>query len=300
MNRLLCAVLLATLSTPVILHAQAKPPSQYQIQDDLDKLKPVVPGMPGPDGKPVKPLTDDERAAKIDALVAEIKLFPAGSKKVNFALELAQLSTAGDPHKETIQAVTDTLSTALTETPTSGKKGKPAPAYMELARLVHYAGMTTTVTDPQLAEAEAILTANDADVAKADFTLTDLNNKKVTLSALRGKIVLVNFFSLNCPNCLHEMMDLNLIYQHYQSQGLVILSITDDDIRPVGAFAKANNITYPILFDRLHQASEAFHVENKPRDFVFDRDGKLVGQSIDMMTQQQIFPILGRAGLKPQ
>ena len=106
MNRLLCAVLLATLSTPVILHAQAKPPSQYQIQDDLDKLKPVVPGMPGPDGKPVKPLTDDERAAKIDALVAEIKLFPAGSKKVNFALELAQLSTAGDPHKETIQAVT--------------------------------------------------------------------------------------------------------------------------------------------------------------------------------------------------
>jgi peroxiredoxin len=256
--------------------------------------------MPGPDGKPIKPLTDDERAAKISALAAEIKLFPAGSKKVNFALELAQFATAGDPHKETIQAVTDTLSTALTETPTTGKKGKPAPAYMELARLVHYAGMTTTVTDPQLAEAEAILTANDADVAKADFTLTDLNNKKVTLSALRGKIVLVNFFSLNCPNCLTEMTNLNLIYQHYQSQGLVIISITDDDIRPVGTFARNNNITYPILFDRLHQASEAFHVENKPRDFVFDRDGKLVGQSIDMLTQQQIFPMLARAGLKPQ
>ena len=232
MNRLLCAVLLFSLSIPAIVHAQGKPPSQYQIQDDLDKLKPVLAGMPGPDGKPMKPLTDDERAAKISALAAEIKAFPAGSKKVNFALELAQLSTAGDPHKETIQAVTDTLSAALTETPTAGKKGKPAPAYMELARLVHYAGMTTTVTDPQLAEAQAILTANDADVAKADFTLIDLSNKKVTLSALRGKIVLVNFFSLNCPNCLTEMTNLNLIYQHYQSQGLVILSITDDDIQP--------------------------------------------------------------------
>ena len=300
MKHLLYAVLLFTLSTPAIVRSQAKPPSQYQIQDDLDRLKPVTPGMPSPDGKPIKPLTDAERTDKINALAAEIKLFPAGSKKVNFALELAQLSTAGDPHKETIQAVTDTLSAALTETPAGGKKGKPAAPYMELARLVHYAGMTTTVTDPQLAEAEAILTANDADVAKADFTLIDLNNKKVTLSALRGKIVLVNFFSLACSNCLTEMSNLNLIYQHYQSQGLVILSITDDDIRPVGAFAKANNITYPILFDRLHQASEAFHVENKPRDFVFDRDGKLVGQSLDMLTQQQIFPILARAGLKPQ
>ncbi len=112
--------------------------------------------------------------------------------------------------------------------------------------------------------------------------------------------MLVNFFSLACQPCQHEIADLNLIYQHYQSEGLVILSITDDDIRPVGAFVERNKIGYPILFDRLHQASDAFHVENKPRDFVFDRDGKLVGQSIDMMTQQQIFTLLARAGLKPQ
>ena len=297
MNRLLCTVLLVTLSTPVILHAQAKPPSQYQIQDDLDALKG---GPPMPGSTPAKPITDAERPDKIAALAAEINLFPAGSKKVNFALELAQLSTQGDPHKENIQAVTDTLSTALTESPVSGKKGKPAPPYMELARLVHYAHMTTTVTDPQLADAVAILTANDESIAKADFTLPDLNNKKVTLSALRGKIVLVNFFSLACMSCQKEIADLNLIYQHYQSQGLVILSITDDDLRQVGAFVDRNKITYPILFDRLHQASDAFHVDNKPRDFVFDRDGKLVGQSIDMMTQQQIFTMLARAGLKPQ
>ena len=297
MNRLLCAVLLVSLSTPAILHSQAKPPSQYQIQDDLATLRG---GPPAPGSTPAKPLTDAERPAKIAAIAAEINLFPAGSKKVNFALELAQLSTQGDPHKENIQAVTDTLSTALTETPASGKKGKPAPPYMELARLVHYAHMTTTVTDPQLADAISILTANDESAAKADFTLTDLNNKKVTLSALRGKIVLVNFFSLACQTCQKEIADLNLIYNHYQSQGLVILSITDDDIRPVGAFAERNKIEYPILFDRLHQASDAFHVENKPRDFVFDREGKLVGQSIDMMTQQQIFTMLARAGLKPQ
>jgi peroxiredoxin len=294
MNRLLTAALFLSLATTV---PAQKPPSAYDIQDQLTALKG---GPPAPGATPAKPLTDAERGNKIAAIAAQINLLPPSSKKVALALDLAQQSTKGDPHKENIQTVTDTLSAALTETPASGKKGKPAAPYLELARLVHYAHMTTTVTDPQLADAISILTTYDADVAKADFTLTDINNKKVTLSALRGKIVLVNFFNLTCPSCLKEIADLNLIYSHYQSQGLVILSITDDDLRAAGAFAQRNNITYPILLDRLHQASDAFHVENKPRDFVFDREGKLVGQSIDMMTQPQIFNMLARAGLKPQ
>ena len=67
MNRLFCAVLLVTLSTPVILHSQAKPPSQYQIQDDLDHLKG---GPPAPGSTPAKPITDAERPDKIAALAA--------------------------------------------------------------------------------------------------------------------------------------------------------------------------------------------------------------------------------------
>ena len=293
MNRLFTAALLFVLVTT--LPAQ-KSPSTYDIQDQLTALK----GIPVPGVTPAKPLTDAERGDKLAAIAAQINLLPPSSKKVALALDLAQQSTKGDPHRENIQAVANTLSAALTETPAGGKKGKPAAPYMELARLVHYAHMTTTVNDPQLADAISILTGYDADVAKADFTLQDTNNKKVTLSSLRGKIVLVNFFNLACPSCQHEIGDLNLIYSHYQSQGLVILSITDDDLRSAGAFATRNNIAYPILLDRLHQASDAFHVDNKPRDFVFDREGKLVGQSIDMMTQPQIFNMLARAGLKPQ
>jgi peroxiredoxin len=294
MNRLITAALLLSLAT--IAHAQ-KAPSAYDIQDELTALKG---GPPVPGTALAKPLTDAERGTKLAAIAAEIKALPPSSKKVALALDLAQQSTKGDPHRENIQAVTDTLSAALTETPASGKKGKPAPPYMELGRLVHYAHMTTTVTDPQLADAISILTGYDADVAKADFTLQDVNNKKVTLSGLRGKIVLVNFFNINCPSCVKEVADLNLIYNHYQSEGLVILSISDDDLRALGAFATRNNIAYPILVDRIHQASDAFHVETKPRDFVFDRDGKLIGQSIDQLTQPQIFNMLARAGLKPQ
>ena len=69
---------------------------------------------------------------------------------------------------------------------------------MTFARLVRYEGVTITLTDPLYVKAGQILAANDADVAKADFTLND-HEKPVTLSALKGKIVLVNFWATWCP-----------------------------------------------------------------------------------------------------
>ena len=70
---------------------------------------------------------------------------------------------------------------------------------MELAKLIRYEHVTATLDDPQMAKADALLAAEDADVQKTDFTLKDLNNKKVTLSELKGKIVLVNFWATWWP-----------------------------------------------------------------------------------------------------
>jgi hypothetical protein len=44
---------------------------------------------------------------------------------------------------------------------------------------------------------------------------------------------------------------------------------------------------------------DELHPEGLPRTFVFDREGKLVGESIDMCTQRQFFLMLGKAGLQP-
>jgi len=296
-RRLLFASLLLSAIVPVALHAQAKAPSEYDIQDSLKALASGNGSAPAPqNGGP-----DVERGKKITAAAAQIDAFQAGNKKVQFATQLVQLAAKGDPGKEPMQAVTDTLSKALIETPgTEGKKDKPADSYMELARLVRYAGMTTTVSNPQLANAEAVLVERDADVQKADFTLPTLDGKKVTLSQLKGKIVLVNFTSAACPSCQGEMVNLNLIYQHFEPQGLVILSVTDDDLKQIGNFASRNSLKYPIAFDTFHKAKEQFHVDQMPRTFVFDRDGKLVAESLDASTQAQFFRMLARAGLKPQ
>ena len=141
---------------------------------------------------------------------------------------------------------------------------------------------------------------NDAEIEKADFTLRDLNNKKVTLSELRGKIVMVNFWATWCPPCRKEMPDLNAIYNHYKSQGLVILSLSDEDMFKVGSYISQAKYTYPILLDPGGKVAKQFHVEGIPKSFVFNRDGKLVAQSIDMRTQLQFLHMLAKAGLTPQ
>jgi hypothetical protein len=57
-------------------------------------------------------------------------------------------------------------------------------------------------------------------------------------------------------------------------------------------------ISYPVLLDPGGKVHEAFVVEGIPKSFVYDREGKLVAQSIDMRTRSQFQQMLGAAGLQ--
>jgi len=169
---------------------------------------------------------------------------------------------------------------------------------MELAELVRYEGMTAEVADPQFKQAADILAANDAGIEKLDFALKDLHGKKWTLSELRGKIVVVNFWATWCPPCRKELPDLDAIYMHFQSQGLVVLALTDEDMAKVDALFGGHLPAFPVLLDTGHKVGAEFHVDGLPRTFVFDRQGKLAAQSMDMRTQRQFLGMLAQAGLK--
>jgi peroxiredoxin len=246
---------------------------------------------------------DDKRAAATLNLAMDIRALPPGLDKLKLADGLSHLSTEGDPGQETIQAVTDTLSQALKETPQKPNKQRSAEPYMEVAKLVRYEGATTALDDPQYTQATQVLVANDADAANADFTLKDLKNKKVTLSQLKGKIVLVSFWATWCPPCRKEMADLDMIYTHYQSQGLVVLSLTNENPFTVGSWQEQiahGQYHPPVLLDDGGKVAKQFHVDGLPTTFVYDREGKLVAKAIDMRTQRQFFAMLAKAGLQPQ
>lgn len=305
MTKLKCTLLIAVvfLVSPS-LWGQA---SESSINKQLQSLRFVAgPPMPGaPSDSQKQAVTDAQRPAAILQVAKDIGTLPAGAGKLKLATQLVQIASAGETGSEALQASADTLAQTLTQTPQQpGKDGLPPLPYMQLAKLARIAQITTSLQDPMLTKAAGILAANDADVAKADFTLKDLNGKKYTLSALKGKIVLVNFWATQCVACKKEMQDLDLIYTHYQSQGLLILSITGDNPFATNRYLSGKDYHPPVLFDDGGKVAKDFHVdelhpEGLPRTFVFNRDGKLVGESIDACTQRQFFSMLGQAGLEP-
>lgn len=240
-----------------------------------------------------------QRPAATMKIATDIRTLPPGLSKLKLADGLCHLSTEGDPGQETLQAVADTLSQALSESPLPAKNDQPPMPYSDLAKLVRYEHVTTDLKDPLLAKADQILAADDAEIEKVDFTLKDLHGKKVTLSELRGKIVLVNFWATWCPPCRLEMPDLDTIYTHFQSQGLVVLSLTDEDPFKVNSFIGPTGYHPPVLLDTGGKVAKQFHIDGIPKSFVFDRNGKLVAQSIDMRTQHQFLMMLAQAGLHP-
>ena len=288
MSRFHCALLVASILVAApLLHAKGP---EDAIAKQMSTLRAVPPA---------------QKPAAIIKLATDIRALPAGMPKLKLADNLAHLSTEGDNGAEALQAVADTLSQALSETPVPVKNDYPPMFYFDLARLVHYEHVNATLADPLFAKATAALTQNDADIEKVDFTLKDLNGKKVTLSQFRGKVVLVNFWATWCEPCRAERGDLDAIYTHLNAQGLVVLSLNIDDVTTsdpfkVPTFVGQMGYHPPVLLDPGGKVAAKFHVDGAiPKSFVIDRDGKLVAEAIDMRTQRQFLGMIALAGIHP-
>ncbi|HKF05489.1 MAG TPA: TlpA disulfide reductase family protein [Candidatus Sulfotelmatobacter sp.] len=247
--------------------------------------------------KTLRKLDDAVRARTTKELALQIRQLPVLPNKLKLAGDLANLSTEGDFGRDTLQEVTTTLATTLHQEFPPAKDGQPDDLFVELASLVRYEHMQAESDNPQFAQAMAKLEADDAKRQTADFTLQDLQGKPWHLRDLRGNVVLVNFWATWCPPCRKEMPDLQALYDKYKDQGFLVLSISDEEVAKVSPFVSERKITYPVLLDPGRKVNDAFVVEGIPKTFVYDREGKMVAQSIDMRTRNQFQQMLARAGL---
>ena len=271
--------------------------SQLQAQQQVNwsaQEKPIFDQI-----KTLRSLPDDVRAHTTKDIALEIRALPATPNKLGLAVYLASRATEGDFGHDTLQEVATTLADTLRQQPPPEEKGQPAAAYVELAELVRYEHVQASSDAPQYKVAMAKLEADDARRQQADFTLTDLQGKSWTLKDLHGKVVLVNFWATWCPPCRKEMPDLEALYKRFQDQGFVILAISEDEeTDKVKPFIAERKISYPILLDPGQKVNNLFQVDGIPKSFVYDRNGKLVAQSIDMRTQRQFLEMLAQAGLQ--
>ena len=246
----------------------------------------------------LRSLDDKDRARTTAELALKIRELPASENKVNLATALASLSTEGDFGHDTLQQVATTLAAALHDQPQPEDNGQPAYPYIALAQLQRYEGMDVTLQDLQYSAAMDQLKVMDERRQQADFTLADLKGEKWTLKSLKGKVVLLNFWATWCPPCNRELPDMEALYEEYKDQGLVVLAVTDEDSAKVEPFVSKRKLTYPVLLDPGRKVNDEFGIEGIPKTFVYDRDGRLVAQAIDMRTRGQFMQMLATAGLK--
>jgi len=246
----------------------------------------------------LRQLPDDVRARTTKDLALKIRELPAAANKLRLAVGLANLSTEGDFGRDTLQEVATTLAEALRKAPAPPDHDQPAMPYLELAQLVRYEHVQASLDSPQFAAAMSQLEAADRVRQQADFSLNDLQGKTWALSQLRGKVVLVNFWATWCPPCGKEMPDLQALYDRFKDQGLIILAVSDEDAGKVKPFVAEHNVTYPILLDPGRKVNTLFQIEGIPKSFVYDRNGALGAQAIDMRTRKQFLEMLAEAGLK--
>ena len=280
-------VLLASISLPANARAQEQKivwsAREKPIADEIAHLR----AMP-----------DDVRARSTKKLALQIRPLPATPNKLSLADHLAMLSTEGDFGHDMLQEVAITLGGALREQPLPANQGRIPHPYIELAQLVTYEHLEVKLDDSQFTAAVAKMHADDQRREQADFTLKELNGESWTLSALRGKVVVLNFWATWCPPCRKEMPDLEALYEQFKDQGLVVLAISDEEAGKVKPFIAERKITYPVLLDPGRTVNELFQVDGIPKTFVYDRSGKLAAQSIDMRTRRQFLEMLAQAGLK--
>lgn len=91
---------------------------------------------------------------------------------------------------------------------------------------------------------------------------------------------------------------MEILYRRFQQKGLVVLAVSDEDRETVAGFLAKQKYTFPVLLDPGRNVHDAFSVEGIPKSFIFDAEGKLVAQAIDMRTERQFLDLLKEAGLQ--
>lgn len=125
-------------------------------------------------------------------------------------------------------------------------------------------------------------------VAAPDFTLPRIDGVPgaeeggpITLSSLRGKVVVLNFWASWCIPCKQESPRLQETYLRYRDRGVVVLGVDAQDFKAdARAFAKKYRLTYPLVHDGKGKTLGPYGVTGFPETYFVDREGNLVGKRV--------------------
>jgi peroxiredoxin len=136
-------------------------------------------------------------------------------------------------------------------------------------------------------------TARDESPLAPDFKLKDLNGSEISLSDYEGKVLFINFWATWCPPCRAEIPEFIEFYKEYKSQGLEILGVSVDKMsaQKVLAFAKANEMNYPIAMYTMDLINDYRPGNSIPTTIVIDREGRIRHKQVGSMSKEMLVRI---------
>ncbi|MFZ5391149.1 MAG: thioredoxin family protein [Patescibacteria group bacterium] len=129
------------------------------------------------------------------------------------------------------------------------------------------------------------------------------NSEELKLQDLKGKVVLVDFWTYSCINCIRTLPHVTALYEKYKDQGLVIVGIHTPEFAfekepaNVAAALQRYNITYPVALDNDYATWQAYANRYWPAKYLVDQSGKIVythfGEGQYQETEQAVRQLLG-------
>ena len=109
-----------------------------------------------------------------------------------------------------------------------------------------------------------------------DFRLKDLSGGRVSLKELRGKIVILSFFTTWCPICSEEFFSFDKLREETKDKNIAFLKVAikakKEDLKKYEEFS-------PILIDESGSVAKAYGVKGHHETFFINREGKIVGNT---------------------
>jgi thiol-disulfide isomerase/thioredoxin len=134
-----------------------------------------------------------------------------------------------------------------------------------------------TITAAVLAGfSHSIVRALDKGQTAPEIALKTLAGETVKLSALKGKVVLVDFWASWCGPCRESMPVLEKLSKSYKEQGFVVLGVNiDNDAEAARKFLKDLPVSFQIVNDAQKQVAKAYAPPTMPSSYLIDRQGKV-------------------------
>jgi thiol-disulfide isomerase/thioredoxin len=130
-----------------------------------------------------------------------------------------------------------------------------------------------------------------------DFTLKTLDGKDVTLSSLKGKAVMVNFWATWCEPCKIEMPWLVELQDKYRKDGFEIIGVAMDDSgqKEISEFARKMKVNYTVVIGSEKVADLYGGLDGLPTNFFLDRNGKVIDSFKGLRSESDIVDNIKKA-----